>query len=136
MAAILYRINSQSRAIEDALMREGVAYKIVGSVRFYERKEIKDSLAYLKLIVNPFDDVSLRRVINVPARGIGRGVMDGLDAAGAAGRTAAAAGRRASSRSSRQTRSGCGCSARSARRSLAPTAPSSRWLSFATSSST
>jgi len=76
--AILYRINSQSRAIEDALMREGIAYKIVGSVRFYERKEIKDALAYLKLIVNPFDDVSLRRVINVPSRGIGRGVMDGL----------------------------------------------------------
>ncbi len=80
--AILYRINSQSRAIEDALMREGVAYKIVGSVRFYERKEIKDALAYLKLIVNPFDDVSLRRVINVPTRGIGRGVMDGLDQLG------------------------------------------------------
>ena len=80
--AILYRINSQSRAIEDALMREGMAYKIVGSVRFYERKEIKDALAYLKLIVNPFDDVSLRRVINVPTRGIGRGVMDGLDQLG------------------------------------------------------
>ena len=80
--AILYRINSQSRAIEDALMREGVAYKIVGSVRFYERKEIKDALAYLKLIVNPFDDVSLRRVINVPTRGIGRGVMDGLEQLG------------------------------------------------------
>jgi DNA helicase-2/ATP-dependent DNA helicase PcrA len=79
---VLYRINSQSRAIEDALMREGIAYKIVGSVRFYERKEIKDSLAYLKLIVNPFDDVSLRRVINVPARGIGRGVMEGLDQLG------------------------------------------------------
>ncbi len=80
--AILYRINSQSRAIEDALMREGMAYKIVGSVRFYERKEIKDALAYLKLIVNPFDDVSLRRVINVPTRGIGRGVMDGLEQLG------------------------------------------------------
>ena len=80
--AVLYRINSQSRTIEDALMREGVAYKIVGSVRFYERREIKDALAYLKLIVNPFDDVSLRRVINVPARGIGRGVMDGLEQLG------------------------------------------------------
>jgi DNA helicase-2/ATP-dependent DNA helicase PcrA len=80
--AVLYRINSQSRAIEDALMREGIAYKIVGSVRFYERKEIKDALAYLKLIINPFDDVSLRRVINVPARGIGRGVMDGLEQLG------------------------------------------------------
>jgi DNA helicase-2/ATP-dependent DNA helicase PcrA len=80
--AVLYRINSQSRAIEDALMREGIAYKIVGSVRFYERKEIKDALAYLKLVINPFDDVSLRRVINVPARGIGRGVMDGLEQLG------------------------------------------------------
>ncbi len=81
-AAVLYRINSQSRSIEDAFMREGIAYKIVGSVRFYERKEIKDALAYLKLIVNPFDDVSLRRVINVPTRGIGRGVMDGLEQLG------------------------------------------------------
>jgi DNA helicase-2/ATP-dependent DNA helicase PcrA len=80
--AVLYRINSQSRAIEDALMREGIAYKIVGSVRFYERKEIKDALAYLKLIINPFDDVSLRRVINVPTRGIGRGVMEGLEQIG------------------------------------------------------
>ncbi len=82
MAAVLYRINSQSRAIEDALMREGVAYRIVGGVRFYERKEIKDTLAYLKLIVNPYDDVSMRRVINVPARGIGKGVMDALESMG------------------------------------------------------
>ena len=74
MVAVLYRTNAQSRAIEDALMREGVAYRIVGGVRFYERKEIKDALAYLKLIINPHDDVSLRRVINVPARGIGKGV--------------------------------------------------------------
>ncbi|HEY7497214.1 MAG TPA: UvrD-helicase domain-containing protein [Vicinamibacterales bacterium] len=78
--AVLYRINAQSRAIEDSLMRENVPYKIIGGVRFYERKEIKDSLAYLKLIINPHDDVSLRRVINVPARGIGKGVMDGLQA--------------------------------------------------------
>jgi ATP-dependent DNA helicase UvrD/PcrA len=78
--AVLYRINSQSRAIEDSLMRENVPYKIIGGVRFYERKEIKDSLAYLKLIINPHDDVSLRRVINVPARGVGKGVMDGLHA--------------------------------------------------------
>ena len=74
--AVLYRTNAQSRAIEDALMREGVAYKIVGGVRFYERKEIKDALAYMRLVINPHDDVSLRRVINVPARGIGKGVMD------------------------------------------------------------
>ena len=84
--AVLYRTNAQSRAIEDALMREGLAYKIVGGVRFYERKEIKDALSYLKLIINPHDDVSLRRVVNVPARGIGKGVMEAvehLDAAGA-----------------------------------------------------
>src|SRR5262245_5783591 len=80
MMAVLYRTNAQSRAIEDQLMRENVPYKIIGGVRFYERKEIKDSLAYLKLIINPHDDVSLRRVINVPARGIGKGVMDALQA--------------------------------------------------------
>ncbi|HEX5474022.1 MAG TPA: UvrD-helicase domain-containing protein [Vicinamibacterales bacterium] len=78
--AVLYRTNAQSRAIEDALMRQGIAYKIIGGVRFYERREIKDALAYLKLIINPHDDVSLRRVINVPARGIGKGVMDSLHA--------------------------------------------------------
>ena len=78
--AILYRTNAQSRAVEDSLMREGVPYKIIGGVRFYERKEIKDALAYLKLIMNPHDDVSLRRVINVPPRGIGKGVMESLQA--------------------------------------------------------
>src|SRR5262245_37790774 len=77
--AILYRTNAQSRTIEDALMREGLSYKIVGGVRFYERKEIKDALAYLRLIINPHDDVSLRRVINTPARGIGKGVMDAVE---------------------------------------------------------
>jgi DNA helicase-2/ATP-dependent DNA helicase PcrA len=77
--AVLYRTNAQSRTIEDALMREGVAYKVIGGVRFYERKEIKDTLAYLRLVINPHDDVSLRRVINVPARGIGKGVMDGVE---------------------------------------------------------
>jgi len=78
--AILYRTNAQSRVIEDAMRRENLVYKIVGNVRFYERKEIKDALAYLKLLLNPHDSVSLRRVINVPARGIGKGVMDALDA--------------------------------------------------------
>ena len=77
--AVLYRTNAQSRTLEDALRRSGIAYKIIGGVRFYERKEIKDALAYLKLVLNPHDDVSLRRVINVPARGIGRGVMDSLE---------------------------------------------------------
>ena len=76
--AVLYRTNAQSRPIEGALAREGVPYRIVGGVRFYERREVKDALAYLKLLLNPDDDVSLRRVINVPARGIGRKVMEGL----------------------------------------------------------
>ena len=80
MVAVLYRTNAQSRTIEDALRRSGIAYKIIGNVRFYERKEIKDALAYLRLILNPHDDVSLRRVINVPARGIGKGVMESLEA--------------------------------------------------------
>jgi DNA helicase II / ATP-dependent DNA helicase PcrA len=79
--AVLYRMNAQSRAIEDALTREGMPYRMVGGVRFYERKEVKDALAYLKLIINPHDDVSFRRVVNVPTRGIGKGVMDSLDAA-------------------------------------------------------
>ena len=77
---VLYRINAQSRALEDALMRDGTAYRVVGGVRFYERKEIKDTLAYLKLVLNPADDVSFRRVVNVPPRGIGKAVMDALDA--------------------------------------------------------
>ena len=76
---VLYRTNAQSRALEDALLREGVAYKIIGGVRFYERKEVKDALAYLRLLMNPADDVSLRRVINVPTRGIGKGVMTSLE---------------------------------------------------------
>jgi DNA helicase-2/ATP-dependent DNA helicase PcrA len=78
--AILYRTNAQSRTLEDALRRSGTDYKILGGVRFYERKEIKDILAYLKLVLNPHDNVSLRRVINVPARGIGKGVLESLDA--------------------------------------------------------
>jgi DNA helicase-2/ATP-dependent DNA helicase PcrA len=81
VAAILYRTNAQSRVLEDALRRENLAYRIIGGVRFYERKEVKDALAYLKLLLNPHDDVSLRRVINVPARGIGKGVLDALDQA-------------------------------------------------------
>ena len=77
--AVLYRTNAQSRVIEDALMRSGLSYRIVGGVRFYERKEIKDALAYLKLLITPHDDVSLRRVINAPPRGIGKGVLESLD---------------------------------------------------------
>src|SRR2546430_15579613 len=69
--AIFYRTNAQSRVLEDVFMRSGLAYKIVGGVRFYQRKEIKDALGYLRAIVNPTDAVSIRRVINAPKRGIG-----------------------------------------------------------------
>ena len=91
--AVLYRTNAQSRPIEGALARKAVPYRIVGGVRFYERREVKDALAYLKLLLNPDDDVSLRRVINVPARGIGRKVMEGL--AGLGGDAGAGASRSA-----------------------------------------
>lgn len=68
---ILYRTNAQSRAFEETLLRFRVPYKIVGALRFYERREVKDVLAYLRVIANPNDEVSVRRIINVPARGIG-----------------------------------------------------------------
>ena len=69
--AILYRTNAQSRVFEESFRRKGIPYKIIGGTRFYDRKEIKDMIAYLKTIVNPQDDVSIRRIINVPKRGIG-----------------------------------------------------------------
>ncbi len=69
--AIFYRTNAQSRAIEDILVRVGLPYRVVGGTRFYERKEIKDALAYLRALVNPADDVNLRRILNEPKRGIG-----------------------------------------------------------------
>ncbi len=78
-AGVLYRTNAQSRVLEEALGRAGIAYRMVGGVRFYERKEIKDTLAYLRLLINLDDDVSLRRVINEPRRGIGKGVMAALE---------------------------------------------------------
>jgi DNA helicase-2/ATP-dependent DNA helicase PcrA len=77
--AVLYRTNAQSRAIEDSLRNSGIAYIVYGGVGFYERREIKDALAYLKLVLNPHDDIALRRVINVPSRGIGKGVMEALE---------------------------------------------------------
>ncbi|NME83152.1 DNA helicase PcrA [Clostridium sp. SM-530-WT-3G] len=69
--AVLYRTNAQSRIFEESFRRKGIPYKIVGGTKFYDRKEIKDILAYLKLIVNPQDDISLKRIINVPKRSIG-----------------------------------------------------------------
>jgi len=74
--AILYRTNAQSRSLEDAFRRSGIPYNIVGGFRFYERKEIKDLIGYLSLVVNPKDTISLRRVINFPPRGIGMKTVD------------------------------------------------------------
>ncbi|MCK9407754.1 MAG: UvrD-helicase domain-containing protein [Bacteroidetes bacterium] len=76
--AVLYRTNAQSRSIEDAMRRSGIPYVIIGGVAFYQRKEIKDVLAYLRLIVNPKDEESLMRVINFPARGIGDTTVEKL----------------------------------------------------------
>ena len=76
--AVLYRTNAQSRAIEDALRKKNIKYRIFGGTSFYQRKEIKDILAYLRLLVNPNDEEALKRVINYPARGIGQTTMDKL----------------------------------------------------------
>ena len=76
--AILYRTNAQSRAIEDALRKRDIPYRIYGGLSFYQRKEIKDLLAYMRLIVNPKDEESLKRVINFPLRGIGQATLDKL----------------------------------------------------------
>ena len=68
--AVLYRMNTQSRSIEDILRREDIPYKIVGGLKFYERKEIKDIISYLRLAYNTKDNLSLRRIINEPKRGV------------------------------------------------------------------
>lgn len=84
--AILYRTNAQSRAFEDALMYQGISYRVIGGSKFYDRKEIKDLMAYLKLLVNPFDNVSFNRVVNEPKRSIGEKTLQKLvDYADAAG---------------------------------------------------
>ena len=77
--AVLYRMNTQSRAIEDILRRENIPYKIIGGLKFYERKEIKDLIAYLRLIQNHNDNLSLRRIINEPKRGIGKTSLDKIE---------------------------------------------------------
>ena len=74
--SVLYRTNAQSRALEESFIRQGIPYNIIGSIRFYERKEVKNVLAYLRLVVNLKDTISLRRVINFPARGIGAKTID------------------------------------------------------------
>jgi DNA helicase-2/ATP-dependent DNA helicase PcrA len=77
---VLYRTNAQSRALENAFQLGGIQYQVVGGMRFYERREIKDVLAYLRVLVNPGDDVALRRILNVPARGIGKKTLEDLEA--------------------------------------------------------
>ncbi|MEM9770804.1 MAG: DNA helicase PcrA [Cyanobacteria bacterium P01_D01_bin.73] len=78
---VLYRTNAQSRAFEEVLVRTRTPYTMVGGLRFYDRREIKDTLAYLRLLTNPADTVSLKRIINVPRRGIGKTTLDKLDTA-------------------------------------------------------
>lgn len=77
--AILYRTNAQSREFEEGFMREGIPYRVIGGLRFYDRKEIKDVIAYLKVLVNPNDDIALKRIINTPKRGIGNATIEKLD---------------------------------------------------------
>jgi DNA helicase-2/ATP-dependent DNA helicase PcrA len=78
--AVFYRMNAQSRVLEDVLVRQGIGYRVVGGPRFYERAEIKDAIAYLQVIHNPADEVSLRRIVNQPRRGIGTASLDRLAA--------------------------------------------------------
>jgi DNA helicase-2/ATP-dependent DNA helicase PcrA len=77
--AVFYRTNAQSRVLEDAFRRENIPYQLVGSMRFYERMEVKDVLAYLRVLVNPADSVSVKRVINTPPRGLGKTTLQALD---------------------------------------------------------
>lgn len=78
--AVFYRANAQSRVLEEFLLRVGIPYKVVGGTRFYDRREIKDAIAYLRAIVNPTDEVSVKRIINVPKRGVGDSSIGKLDA--------------------------------------------------------
>src|SRR5207237_2156186 len=78
--AVFYRTNAQSRVFEEIFIRVGLPYKVVGGVRFYERREVRDAIAYLRAVVNPLDEVSLRRIVNVPKRGIGDRALEEVDA--------------------------------------------------------
>jgi DNA helicase II / ATP-dependent DNA helicase PcrA len=77
--AVFYRTNAQSRVLEDVFLRVGLPYRVIGGVRFYERKEIRDLTAYLRVVANPDDDVSARRIVNTPRRGIGERTIEALD---------------------------------------------------------
>lgn len=79
--AVFYRTNAQSRVLEEVFLREGLPYKLVGGVRFFERAEVRDVLAYLRVLVNPADSVSMKRVINTPKRGIGKSTVDAIESA-------------------------------------------------------
>jgi DNA helicase-2/ATP-dependent DNA helicase PcrA len=85
--AVMYRTNAQSRAIEEAFLRYGIRYQLVGGTRFYQRREVKDALAYLRILRNDSDQVSFERILNVPARGIGEKSLDELRVEAAGGRT-------------------------------------------------
>jgi DNA helicase-2/ATP-dependent DNA helicase PcrA len=85
--AVMYRTNAQSRAIEEALLRYGIRYQLVGGTRFYQRREVKDALAYLRILRNDSDQVSFERILNVPARSIGEKSLDELRVEAAGGRT-------------------------------------------------
>jgi DNA helicase-2/ATP-dependent DNA helicase PcrA len=78
--AVMYRVNAQSRALEEACLRYGMAYRLIGGVRFYQRKEVKDVIAYLRVVQNPYDEVSLTRIINLPPRGIGSRTLEEITA--------------------------------------------------------
>src|SRR5258706_1892750 len=78
--AIFYRTKAMARVIEERMMRLGIRYKVVGGTRFYDRREVKDALAYMRAVVNPVDEVSVKRVLNVPKRGVGDSTVGKLDA--------------------------------------------------------
>src|SRR5205085_4349944 len=78
--AVFYRANAQSRVVEEELVRQGVPYKVVGGIKFYDRREVKDLLAYLRAIANPSDEVSFKRIVNVPKRGVGDTSLGKIDA--------------------------------------------------------
>jgi DNA helicase-2/ATP-dependent DNA helicase PcrA len=77
--AVFYRTNAQSRVLEDRLVRSGIPYKVIGGTRFYDRREVKDALAYLRAVMNPIDEVSMKRVVNIPKRGVGDTSVTRLD---------------------------------------------------------
>ncbi|OQC02304.1 MAG: ATP-dependent DNA helicase PcrA [Bacteroidetes bacterium ADurb.Bin090] len=85
--AVLYRTNAQSRILEDAMRKRGIPYRIYGGISFYQRKEIKDIIAYLRLVINPADEEAFKRVVNFPARGIGKTTLDKIQQAAALHRT-------------------------------------------------